>query len=50
VTLEMGKLIAEAKGEVELSANILDYYAERAEAFLKPQPIPDAPNSTIETR
>ncbi len=49
VTLEMGKLIAEAKGEVALSADILDYYAERAEIFLKPQPIPDAPNSTIET-
>jgi succinate-semialdehyde dehydrogenase/glutarate-semialdehyde dehydrogenase len=30
VTLEMGKLIAEAKGEVALSADILDYYAERA--------------------
>jgi succinate-semialdehyde dehydrogenase/glutarate-semialdehyde dehydrogenase len=49
VTLEMGKLIAEAKGEVALSADILDYYAERAEAFLKPQLIPDAPNATIET-
>ena len=49
MTLEMGKLIAEAKGEVALSADILNYYAERAETFLKPQPIPDAPNSTIET-
>jgi succinate-semialdehyde dehydrogenase/glutarate-semialdehyde dehydrogenase len=49
VTLEMGKLIAEAEGEVALSADILDYYAERAEAFLKPQLIPDAPNATIET-
>ena len=49
VTLEMGKLIAEAKGEVALSADILDYYAERAEAFLKPQLIPDAPSATIET-
>jgi succinate-semialdehyde dehydrogenase/glutarate-semialdehyde dehydrogenase len=37
VTLEMGKLFAEAKGEVELSANILDYYAENAEAFLAPE-------------
>ena len=49
VTLEMGQLIAEDKGEVALSADILDYYAQRAETFLKPQPIPDAPNSTIET-
>jgi succinate-semialdehyde dehydrogenase/glutarate-semialdehyde dehydrogenase len=49
LTMEMGKLVAEAKGEVALSADILDYYAERAEAFLKPQLIPDAPNATIET-
>ena len=37
VTLEMGKLIAEARGEVALSAEILDYYASNAEAFLAPQ-------------
>lgn len=37
VTLEMGKLFAEAKGEVELSADILDYYADNAEAFLAPE-------------
>jgi succinate-semialdehyde dehydrogenase/glutarate-semialdehyde dehydrogenase len=49
LTLEMGKLIAEARGEVDLSANILDYYAERAETFLKPRSIPEARNSTIET-
>jgi len=49
VTLEMGKPIAEAKSEVTLSADIFDYYAERAEAFLKPRPIPDVPNATIET-
>jgi succinate-semialdehyde dehydrogenase/glutarate-semialdehyde dehydrogenase len=36
VTLEMGKLFSEAKGEVELSADILDYYADNAEAFLAP--------------
>ena len=34
VTLEMGKLFAEARGEVELSADIIDYYARNAEAFL----------------
>ena len=33
VTLEMGKLIAEARAEVALSADILDYYADRAEAL-----------------
>ncbi len=39
LTLEMGKLYAEALGEVELSAQILDYYAENAEAFLAPEPL-----------
>lgn len=37
VTLEMGKRIDEARGEVALSADILDYYAEHAEGFLAPQ-------------
>jgi succinate-semialdehyde dehydrogenase / glutarate-semialdehyde dehydrogenase len=36
MTLEMGKRIQEARGEVEYSANILDYYAEHAATFLKP--------------
>ncbi len=36
VTLEMGKLFREAQGEVELSADILDYYADNAEKFLAP--------------
>jgi succinate-semialdehyde dehydrogenase/glutarate-semialdehyde dehydrogenase len=49
ITLEMGKLIAEARGEVGLSADILDYYADRAEAYLKPRPIPEAPGATVET-
>ncbi|HXJ36921.1 MAG TPA: NAD-dependent succinate-semialdehyde dehydrogenase [Candidatus Eisenbacteria bacterium] len=34
VTLEMGKLFGEARAEVELSADILDYYADRAQEFL----------------
>src|SRR5450432_4328581 len=34
MTLEMGKRISEAKGEVEFSSNILAYYAENAQAFL----------------
>jgi succinate-semialdehyde dehydrogenase/glutarate-semialdehyde dehydrogenase len=36
-TLEMGKRIAESRGEVELSASILKYYAENAEKFLAPR-------------
>ncbi|MFZ6759757.1 NAD-dependent succinate-semialdehyde dehydrogenase [Undibacterium sp. Ji50W] len=35
-TLEMGKLINEARAEVKFSAAILAYYAEHAESFLKP--------------
>jgi len=34
VTLEMGKLIDQARGEVRLSADILDYYARHAARFL----------------
>ena len=36
-TLEMGKLIAQSAGEVALSAAIIDYYADHAEAFLAPE-------------
>jgi succinate-semialdehyde dehydrogenase/glutarate-semialdehyde dehydrogenase len=35
-TLEMGKRISEARGEVEFSSNILAYYAKNAEKFLAP--------------
>ena len=37
VTLEMGKLFAQARGEVILSADIIDYYAKNAERFLAPE-------------
>ena len=36
ITLEMGKRIGEARGEVEFSSNILAYYAKNAERFLAP--------------
>ena len=36
VTLEMGKRFEEARGEVALSADIIDYYAKHAETFLAP--------------
>jgi succinate-semialdehyde dehydrogenase/glutarate-semialdehyde dehydrogenase len=35
-TIEMGKLINEARGEVDFSANILAYYAKNSERFLAP--------------
>ena len=35
-TLEMGKRIDEARGEVKFSADILAYYAKNAETFLAP--------------
>lgn len=35
-TLEMGKRISEARGEVEFSSRILAYYAKNAEKFLAP--------------
>lgn len=34
ITLEMGKLLAQAEGEIDLSADIIDYYADHGEAFL----------------
>ncbi len=37
ITAEMGKLFRESQGEVELSADILDYYADNAEKFLAPE-------------
>lgn len=34
ITLEMGKLVSQAEGEIKLSAEILDYYANNAEKIL----------------
>ena len=36
LTLEMGKLLNESRGEVHFSADILSYYAKNAEKFLAP--------------
>ena len=38
-TLEMGKRIVESRGEVDLSAAILQYFADHAAEFLAPKPI-----------
>ncbi|MCX5494750.1 NAD-dependent succinate-semialdehyde dehydrogenase [Kaistia dalseonensis] len=42
LTTEMGKLLAEAKAEVELSAEIFEYYAAHAEKLLAPEALPVA--------
>jgi succinate-semialdehyde dehydrogenase/glutarate-semialdehyde dehydrogenase len=42
LTLEMGKVIAEAEAEVDLSADILQYYADRGESLLEPEKVPVA--------
>lgn len=47
ITLEMGKLIGEAEGEVALSADILSFYAKNGPDFLKDQPVPGAPGAFV---
>jgi len=50
MTLEMGKLFAESLGEVELSADILDYYATHAERFLAPEQLkPSSGEAVVES-
>jgi len=41
-TLEMGKRIAESRGEVELSASIMRHFADNAESLLAPKKINSA--------
>ena len=41
-TLEMGKRIAESRGEVELSASIMQHFADNAESFLAPKKVNSA--------
>jgi succinate-semialdehyde dehydrogenase/glutarate-semialdehyde dehydrogenase len=48
-TLEMGKPIAQSHWEVGLSADILDYYARNAAAFLEPHRIPEARDALVLT-
>ncbi|KAL7904452.1 Aldehyde/histidinol dehydrogenase [Trichoderma velutinum] len=40
ITLEMGKLIEQSRREVQVSADILKYYADHAESFLRPSEKP----------
>ena len=47
ITLDMGKLLSESLGEVDLSADILEYYADNAEAFLAPEKLKVAGGEAI---
>jgi len=48
ITLEMGKIFSQAQSEIDLSANILDYYAENGEAFLADEKLsPDSGEAFI---
>jgi len=47
LTLEMGKLISEARAEIALSADILDYYARRAGNYLEPRALPESPGAEL---
>ena len=50
MTIEMGKRIDEARGEVAVSADIIDYYAKNAERFLAPQKLkPKTGQAVIES-
>ncbi|NDL61838.1 NAD-dependent succinate-semialdehyde dehydrogenase [Acerihabitans arboris] len=46
-TLEMGKLHAEGVGEVQLCADIFDYYADHGEQFLADKPLETAIGSAF---
>ena len=50
MTIEMGKRIEEARDEVAISADIIDYYAKNAERFLAPQKLkPKSDQAVIES-
>lgn len=46
-TLEMGKVVRFSYLEVDLVADILDYYATHGERFLAPQALPGEPGATL---
>lgn len=50
MTRDMGKLVTQGYGEIQLSAAILDYYADKAADFLKPRELPGAPGAMLHPR
>jgi succinate-semialdehyde dehydrogenase/glutarate-semialdehyde dehydrogenase len=47
LTLEMGKVARFGTFEVDLVADILDYYATNGEEFLAPRRLPEEPDATV---
>ncbi|AMJ65987.1 NAD-dependent succinate-semialdehyde dehydrogenase [Hymenobacter sp. PAMC 26628] len=47
ITLEMGKLLAQAEGEISLSADIFDYYASHGAEFLADETLSPAFGSAV---
>lgn len=46
-TLEMGKVVRLGYHEIDLVADILDYYAQHGERLLAPQDVPGEPGATL---
>ncbi|PNP53524.1 hypothetical protein THARTR1_06218 [Trichoderma harzianum] len=44
---EMGKAIEQMEGEVDYITEILEYYAQNAEGFMKPVPCPGVPGAEV---
>ncbi|KAF2092477.1 Aldedh-domain-containing protein [Rhizodiscina lignyota] len=49
MTHEMGKLIDQSRYEVNLTVDILDYYATHGEKFLETKEVPEAPGAILAT-
>jgi succinate-semialdehyde dehydrogenase/glutarate-semialdehyde dehydrogenase len=49
MTAEMGKPIAQARGEVEKCAWVCDHYAKHASSYLSPEGHPSPPGSEVKT-
>jgi succinate-semialdehyde dehydrogenase/glutarate-semialdehyde dehydrogenase/succinate-semialdehyde dehydrogenase len=47
ITLEMGKPLAEAKGEVKKAAFGARHFAEQGPAYIQPEPIPGTPGRVV---